>query len=141
MVCEMIADGAIGPVHEVQVWSPARFWSWPTWDGRPPETPPVPMDWIGTCGSAPRRSGRIIRRTARGRGETGGISGPGLLGRSGLPQALHGVQSLEARAPDEHRGQRRPSSARKPTHWAKSRFEFPARNDLPPVVLTGTTAG
>ena len=29
LVREMIADGAIGPVHEVQVWSPARFWALP----------------------------------------------------------------------------------------------------------------
>ena len=39
LVCEFIWDGAIGAVHEVQVWSPARFWTWPTWDGRPPENP------------------------------------------------------------------------------------------------------
>ena len=42
VVCEMIQAGAIGPVHEVQVWSPARFWSWPAGPGRPTETPPVP---------------------------------------------------------------------------------------------------
>jgi len=27
---EIIADGAIGHVHEVQVWTGPRFWSWPT---------------------------------------------------------------------------------------------------------------
>jgi len=42
-------------VREVQVWSPARFWSWPAWEGRPPDTPPVPagLDWDLWLGPAP----------------------------------------------------------------------------------------
>jgi len=57
VVQEIIADGAIGPVREVHVWSGARFWTWPTWDGRPPETPPVPegLDWGLWLGPAPHR--------------------------------------------------------------------------------------
>src|SRR6476620_9638716 len=57
LVQEMIADGAIGAVREVQVWSPARFWSWPAWDGRPAERPPVPagLDWDLWLGPAPER--------------------------------------------------------------------------------------
>ena len=57
LVREFIVDGAIGPVREVQVWSPARFWAWPTWEGRPPETPPVPdgLDWDLWLGPAPER--------------------------------------------------------------------------------------
>ena len=57
VVCEMIGDGAIGPVHEVQVWSPARFWSWYGGEDRPPETPPVPdgLDWDLWLGPAPER--------------------------------------------------------------------------------------
>ena len=57
LVCEFIWDGAIGGVHEVQVWSPARFWAWPAGEGRPPETPPVPdgLDWDLWLGPAPQR--------------------------------------------------------------------------------------
>ena len=57
LVQEMIADGAIGAVHEVQVWSPARFWTWPAWEGRPAETPPIPegLDWDLWLGPAPER--------------------------------------------------------------------------------------
>ena len=57
LTCELIWDGAIGQVHEVQVWSPARFWSWPTWEGRPAETPPVPegLNWDLWLGPAPQR--------------------------------------------------------------------------------------
>jgi len=57
LVREMIADGAIGPVHEVRVWCPARFWSYPALAGRPAETPPVPdgLDWNLWLGPAPER--------------------------------------------------------------------------------------
>ena len=55
IVCELIQSGAIGSVHEVNVWSPARFWRWPAWEGRPPETPPIPagLDWDLWLGPAP----------------------------------------------------------------------------------------
>ena len=55
LVREIIADGAIGAVHEVQVWSPARFWALPPFAGRPAETPPVPdgLDWDLWLGPAP----------------------------------------------------------------------------------------
>jgi hypothetical protein len=57
VVCELIGDGAIGAVREVEAWCPARFWNWPTWDGRPPDTPPVPegLDWDLWLGPAPVR--------------------------------------------------------------------------------------
>ena len=57
LVREIIADGAIGAVHEVQVWSPARFWALPAFTGRPAETPPVPegFDWDLWLGPAPSR--------------------------------------------------------------------------------------
>jgi len=78
----MIADGAIGAVREVQVWSPARFWSWPTWEGRPPETLPTPegLDWDLWLGPAP--IARTIPPIILGRGATGGF-GTGLLGDLG----------------------------------------------------------
>jgi hypothetical protein len=56
-VREIITDGAIGPVHEVQVWTSARFWHWPAGQGRPTEQPPVPegLDWDLWLGPAPER--------------------------------------------------------------------------------------
>jgi len=55
VTCELIGDGAIGPVHEVQVWCPARFWHWPSGEGRPADCPPVPdgLDWDLWLGPAP----------------------------------------------------------------------------------------
>ena len=55
---EIIADGAIGPVREVQVWCPAALLELAAlWEGRPPETPPVPegLDWDLWLGPAPQR--------------------------------------------------------------------------------------
>jgi predicted dehydrogenase len=54
---EFIADGAIGPVHEVQVWCPPRFWKFQPWESRLAETPPVPegLDWDLWLGPAPPR--------------------------------------------------------------------------------------
>jgi hypothetical protein len=54
---ELIEAGAIGPVHEVQVWSGPRFWGHASWEGRPPETPAVPdgMDGDLWLGPAPQR--------------------------------------------------------------------------------------
>ncbi len=54
---EIIADGAIGNVHEVHVSISARFWHWPAFLRRPDETPPVPdgLDWDLWLGPAPER--------------------------------------------------------------------------------------
>ncbi len=35
VTCEMIWEGAIGPVREVEVWHGARFWHYPSFEGRP----------------------------------------------------------------------------------------------------------
>lgn len=58
VVREMIADGAIGNVHEVQVAIGARFWSYPELQGRPTDTPPIPeaLDWDLWLGPAPQRA-------------------------------------------------------------------------------------
>jgi predicted dehydrogenase len=52
---EWLADGAIGPVREVHVWTPHPVW--PQDIDRPKETPPVPanMDWDLWIGPAPMR--------------------------------------------------------------------------------------
>jgi len=60
--CELIWDGAIGPVHAVHVWTdrPARGLFdeyWPQGIGRPGDEPPVPddLDWDLWLGPAPSR--------------------------------------------------------------------------------------
>lgn len=57
LVREIITDGAIGHVREVQVAIGPRFWHWPTMLGRPTDTPPVPdgLDWDLWLGPAHER--------------------------------------------------------------------------------------
>jgi len=55
LVCEWIADGAIGQVREVHAWTDRPVW--PQGIDRPKETPPVPetLDWDLWLGPAPFR--------------------------------------------------------------------------------------
>jgi predicted dehydrogenase len=62
-LCELVWSGAIGPVHEVHVWtdrpSNGLFNEyWPQGVGRPKDTPPVPatLDWDLWLGPAPQRA-------------------------------------------------------------------------------------
>jgi predicted dehydrogenase len=62
MLCEMVWDGAIGPVREAHIWtdrpSNGLFNEyWPQGVARPKETPPVPetLDWDLWLGPAPQR--------------------------------------------------------------------------------------
>jgi hypothetical protein len=100
---EIIADGAIGQVREVQVWTGPRFWSWPTWEGRPPETPPVPagLDWDLWLGPAPVRPYHPAYHPWTWRNWRRLRDGP--AGGLGPPQALHRVQGVEA-GPSGQRG-------------------------------------
>ncbi len=100
LTCEIIQDGAIGPVREVLVSSPARFWSWtaarPTGDsansggtrlgsvvGPRPRTALssrlLPLDVAELVGLRHRASGRPL-----------------------VSQAFDGVQAAETRPPGEH---------------------------------------
>ena len=55
---EYLADGAIGPVREVHIWTDRPLGWWPQGIGRPEGTPPVPstLDWDLWLGPAPERS-------------------------------------------------------------------------------------
>jgi len=55
LICEWIADGAIGPVREVHAWTDRPVW--PQGIDRPKDTPPVPptLDWDLWLGPAPFR--------------------------------------------------------------------------------------
>lgn len=55
LICEWIADGAIGPVRQVHCWTNRPVW--PQGIGRPKETPPVPktLNWDLWLGPAKQR--------------------------------------------------------------------------------------
>ena len=101
---EIIADGAIGPVHEVQVWSPARFWALPA-VRRPAHGNAAgprgirlgPVAWPGP--EPPLSSGLLPLDLA----ELVGFRHR-LAGRPGMPQVVDGVQGIAARPSHERRG-------------------------------------
>jgi len=131
-VVEMIQAGAIGPVHEVHVWCGKN------WGGgqRPTETPPVPphIHWDLWLGPAPERPyhpcylpGQWRRWWDFGNGTLGDMA----CHYMDLPfwalKLRHPI-SVQAEGPPVH-----PETC--PTRLIV-RYEFPARDDMPPVEFT-----
>ncbi|MCH5377259.1 MAG: gfo/Idh/MocA family oxidoreductase, partial [Planctomycetes bacterium] len=141
LTCEFIAAGAIGPVHEVHVWSPARFWSWPTWEGRPADTPPVPdgLDWDLWLGPAPERPYHPAYHPWTWRNWWD--FGTGLLGDLGCHKLSTVFKALKLRHPTHIEAS---STRLDPEIYPLgviARFEFPARQGMPPVTLNWYDGG
>jgi predicted dehydrogenase len=141
VVREIIADGAIGPVREVQVWCSPRFWTWPTWEGRPPETPPVPegLDWDLWLGPAPARPYHPAYHPWTWRNWWD--FGTGQLGDLGCHKLSTVFKALQLGHPVSVEA----SSTKLGTEiyplGVIARFEFPARGNMPPVVLSWFDGG
>ncbi len=141
LVCEMIADGAIGPVREVRVWCPARFWEYPTREGRPAETPPVPegLDWDLWLGPAPERPYHPAYHPWRWRNWW--AFGTGQLGDLGCHKLSTVFKALRLGHPDRVEAS---STKRDPEVYPLgviARYAFPARGRMPPVTLTWSDGG
>jgi predicted dehydrogenase len=141
VVREIIADGAIGAVREVQVWSGPRFWSWPTWEGRPPDTPPVPpgLDWDLWLGPAPQRPYHPAYHPWCWRNWLD--FGTGLLGDLGLHKLSTVFKALNLGPPVSVEASATKLSTETFPLGEIVRFEFPARGALPPVTLTWYDGG
>ncbi len=141
VTCEIIADGAIGQVREAQVWSGARFWSWPAWEGRPPETPPVPdgLDWDLWLGPAPFRPYHPAYHPWTWRNWLD--FGTGLLGDLGLHKLSTVFKALNLGHPVTVEASATKLSTETYPLGEIVRFEFPARGELAPVTLTWYDGG
>lgn len=141
LVQEIINDGAIGAVHEVQVWSPARFWSWPAWDGRPPETPPIPdgLDWDLWLGPAPERPYHPAYHPWTWRNWLD--FGTGLLGDLGCHKLSTVFKALRLGHPSSVEASATKLSSETFPLGEIVRYEFPAREGLPPLTLTWWDGG
>jgi predicted dehydrogenase len=135
LVREIIADGAIGPVHEVYVWSPARFWALPAFAGRPAETPPVPpgLDWDLWLGPAPARPYHpaYCPWTWRNWWDFG----TGLLGDLGCHKLSTVFKALELAHPSSIEACSTVTGEEIYPAGVIARYEFPARGRLPPLAL------
>jgi predicted dehydrogenase len=143
-LCEMIDDDAIGPVREVHAWSdrPVGGDPWSTFPimKRPDDQPPVPesLDWDLWLGPAKARPYHPIYHPLTWRGFYDFGTGPlGDMGCHILDPSFYALKlghpvSVEATS----------------THWEKDvsaetypracivRYQFPARDKMPPVSLT-----
>lgn len=141
VVQEILADGAIGAVREVQVWYGARFWSWPTWEGRPPDRPPVPdgLDWDRWLGPAAVRPYHPAYHPWTWRNWLD--FGTGLLGDLGLHKLSTVFKALQLGHPTSIEASATKLSPETFPLGELVRFEFPARGPLPPVTISWYDGG
>jgi predicted dehydrogenase len=143
---EMIWDGVIGPVREVHVWTdrPNRelFGTyWPQGIKRPEDMPPVPgeLDWDLFIGPAPMRPYHPAYHPFNWRGWWD--FGTGALGDIGCHSLDPIFRALKLKYPTSI--QAVSTLVNEETYPLASiiRYEFPAREDLPPVTLTWYDGG
>ena len=139
IVCEWIADGAIGSVREVHVWSDRPIW--PQGLDRPKDTPPIPkgIDWDLWLGPAPHRPYHSAYVPFKWRGWCD--FGTGALGDMGCHSLAHVFKALNLGPPEcVYASSTRPY---KETFPAASivNYEFPARGEKPAVKLTWYDGG
>ena len=140
-VCEMIWSGAIGPVREVQVWSPARFWKWSNYEERPRETPPVPegLDWDLWLSPAPHRPYHPEYHPWTWRNWWD--FGTGLFGDLGAHKLSTVFKALKLGHPSSIEASSTKINPETYPLGVMARYEFPARGDMPPVTLSWYDGG
>ncbi len=138
---EWLADDAIGPVHEVHVWSDrptskgtAKLW-WPQGIEKPTDTPPVPdgLDWNLWLGPAPHRPYHPAYAPFRWRGWWD--FGSGGLGDMGIHNLAPVFDALRLGAPTAVHGSSTPVLPDSVPAACVVHYEFPARVGMPKVTL------
>ena len=138
---EWLADGCIGPVREVHVWSDRPThrgrlpgW-WPQGIERPTDTPPVPatLDWDLWLGPAPLRPYHPTYVPFKWRGWWD--FGSGGLGDMGIHNLAPVFSALRLGAPSSLDASSTPVFPESVPLANVVHFEFPARGGLPAVKL------
>ena len=140
LTCEWIADGAIGPVREVHAWT-ATGSDWTHRIAPPQKTPAVPstLNWDLWLGPAPLRPyhPEYVPYTWR----TWWDFGTGAIGN----MAPHNMDPAFAALKLSHPTAVEASSARMSSQTSPIasivRYEFPARENMPPVNMTWYAGG
>jgi predicted dehydrogenase len=136
-VVELVQSGAIGQVEEVHVWHPAAYGG----GERPKETPPVPpeLDWDLWLGPAPYRPYHPCYLPGSWR--SWWEFGSGGLGDFGCHYMDLPFWALKLRHPTTIEAQGPPVHPERTSPGLVVRYEFPAREGLPPVRLTWYDGG
>ncbi len=138
---EIIADGAIGHVREIQTTYGVRFWGLPPFAGRPKETPPVPdgLDWDLWLGPAPERPYHPTYCPWRWRNWWD--FGTGLLGDLGCHFLSTAFKALKLGHPTSIEACCTGTDGEIYPAGSIVRYEFPARGEMPPVTLNWYDGG
>jgi predicted dehydrogenase len=138
-VVELIQSGAIGPVKEVHVWCQKTY----PGGNRPKDKPPVPEGfyWEHWLGPAPSRPYHPVYLPFDWRGwwDFGG----GTLADMACHYTDLPFWALKLRHPTSvhAEGTPHPADPEGAAQWLIVHYEFPARDDLPPVKLTWYDGG
>jgi predicted dehydrogenase len=141
LIEEWLEDGAIGPVHEVHVWSdrPTHGGStdlyWAQGIERPKNTPPVPdtLDWDLWLGPAPFRPYHPAYVPFAWRGWWD--FGEGGLGDMGIHNIAPVFSALDLKAPSSLHSSSTPVFAETLPVACIVHYKFPAHGDKPAVAL------
>ncbi len=151
---EKIWDGVIGPVHEVHVWinrpndglDPEVFpaqdsWYWSQGVTRPQDTPPVPetLNWDLFVGPAPMRAYHPAYHPFKWRGWWD--FGSGALGDMGCHAFDPIFRALKLKYPTTIQAVSTLINDETYPLGSMVRYEFPAREGMPPVSLTWYDGG
>ena len=133
---EVIQAGAIGPVHEIHIWTNRPIWPQaPTIMDRPMEAQPVPgnLHWEEWLGPAPFRPYHSVYEPFKWRGWWD--FGTGALGDMGCHTANLAFMAAKLNEvyPTSLYGESGVLSPETYPSWATVTYEFPARGDMPPL--------
>lgn len=140
-VCEWIWDGCIGPIREVHCWTNRP--QWPQGLARPEAAPAAPphLDWDLWLGPARQRPYHPSYHPYNWRGwrefGTGALGAIGCHELDGAYWALRLAEAASFSVEAESSGGTTDSFPRAST----VRYRFPARGEMPPVVLTWYDGG
>jgi hypothetical protein len=146
---EMIADGCIGPVHEVHIWTDRPIW--PQGIERPGDTPAVPasLDWDLWLGPAPARAFHPAYHPFSWRGWKD--FGTGALGDIGCHTFAPVFRALKLGHPETVEGSASkycPGAGGTPVLFKETypqastvKYQFPARDNMPACTLTWYDGG
>jgi hypothetical protein len=144
LICEWIADGAIGEIREVDAWCSLSYYPWghAPWSsqwggaGRPTDTPaaPVGLDWDLWLGPAAARPYHPAYHPGVWR--CWWDFGNGMMGDRGAHTLDSVVSALKLGAPASIEATSCGMTEETHPLSAIVTFQFPARGDRPPVKLT-----
>lgn len=143
---EVVHAGLIGPVRHAYVWTNRPIW--PQGLDRPPGSDPVPagLDWNLWLGTAPERPYKATWPGGNGGGRRNGVYaqfawrgwldfGTGALGDMACHTVNWPFRALKLGYPTEVEAESSGMNQEMYPKNSKIRFEFPAREGMPPVTL------